>query len=145
MRQVNIHFVRALLDPLVGGADDDAEVARYRPLDPDKESGVRDVIRTRLKPYFDRFDVDSKEMARRSLQYFLSNPHTDFARVYDSNLLPIAAPSDPRKFFVWLWQELFGDEPFGVEDLGEFQENNDIHGPNSIRLEPSKGPEPNEV
>lgn len=145
MRQVNIHFVTALLDPLVGGADDDAEVARYRRLDPDNEKDVRDVIRNRLKPHFERFDEASKEMATRSLQYFLSKGHTDLARLYDSCLLPIAAPSDPRRFFVWLWEELFGNLPFRVENLSQFQENNDIHGPNSIHLAPPEGPELDEV
>jgi hypothetical protein len=78
-------------------------------------------------------------MAERSFRYFLSKQGTDFGRLYDSCLLPIASPSNPRQFFVWLWEDLFGKEPFRLEDLSQFQENNDLHGPNSIHLAPAEG------
>lgn len=140
MSQANIHFITALLDPLVGAADDDQEVVRYRDVDADDEAQIRQVVRDRLLPHLQRFDADNRCLAERSLRYFLSKEGTDFTRLYDASLLPIAAPSNARQFFVWLCEELFGKEPAVPLDLGEIRENNDIHGPNSIRLAPVDDP-----
>jgi hypothetical protein len=136
LKDVNIYFVTALLNPLTGGADDDEEVALYRETDPDNEQQMRTVIRDRLKPYFKRFDVKSAEIAKASLQYLLSDRSTDFLRLYGSCLLPISPPSEPRHFFEWLWNELFDGREYKLISLDECRIDNDVHAPNLIQLTP---------
>ena len=134
MKTVNPFYIHALLSPLTGLADDDDAVNQYSKVDVDNEHQVRAIIRSRLKPYFLRFDDKSKEISKLSLKYYLSKPGFDFARIYDSCLMPFESPSDPRRFFEWLWRELFGDEKIWIESATEFIESKDIHAPNLIKL-----------
>jgi len=136
MKEVNCWYVHALLSPLVGLADDDESVVRYSTLNPNEASEVKQVIRSILKPYFERYDQKSMDKARDSLSYYLSKDNTDFDRIFYSNLLPFNAPDDPRTFFVWLWDELFGASDYQIHDFTIYQVNEDVAAANSIKLNP---------
>lgn len=138
MKKVNPYYIHALLSPLIGLADDENSVRDFSILDSDNEHQMKQVIRLHLKPYFLRFDDQSKEMSKVSLQYYLTKADSDFKRIYDSCLLPFESPSESRFFFEWLWEELFDGENFWLENIDEFIENRDIHAPNLIRLGESK-------
>lgn len=57
--------------------------------------------------------------ARKALSYYLTTNGVDFGRIFDSNLLPFTSPSDPRIFFVWLWEIMFNYENYGIEDIND--------------------------
>lgn len=137
MKKVNPYYIHALLAPLTGLADDESSVRDFSIIDSDNEHQMKQVIRLYLKPYFIRFDDQSKEICKLSLQYYLTKTDSDFGRIYDSCLLPFDPPSESRLFFKWLWEELFDDENFWLENIGEFIENKDIHAPTLIKLDES--------
>ena len=140
MMYVNRHYIRVLLEPLGGLADVDDEVDRYASLDTNDEVAVRQVIRTVLVPYFERIDQESTERIRLALAYGLSDDATRFDRIFNSNLPPFDPPSDPRDFFLWLWDECFPGESWSVE-IGEYDLKDDVEEPTfSVKVAPaSKG------
>ncbi len=130
MKTVNPYFLHELLAPLTGLADDDSAVEAYREVDPNDSRKVREIVRRVLLPHYVDLTSEAKERAKLALSYYLSKPLADFARVFDSCLLPFAPPDDPRLFFVWLWAELFPSESYELPSLGAFREIPDIHEPN---------------
>lgn len=134
MKNVNPYYIHALLAPLTGLADDENSVRDFSIIDSDNEHQMKQIIRLYLKPYFLRFDGQSKEISKLSLRYYLTKADSDLGRIYDSCLLPFESPSEPRLFFKWLWEELFNGENFWLENIDEFIENKDIHAPILIKL-----------
>lgn len=129
MKNVNPYFLHELLAPLTGLADDDSAVETYRGLDSNDSSKVRQIIRRVLLPHFSQLRPPGKERAKLALSYYLSKPAADFARVFDSCLLPFAPPDDVRLFFVWLWEELFPSESYEQPNLTAFREVPDPYEP----------------
>ncbi|HID23056.1 MAG TPA: hypothetical protein EYP14_11735, partial [Planctomycetaceae bacterium] len=113
MKYVNRWFIDAPLDPFVGGADDDIRLERWGDIDPNDEELVREeLIRKVIKPYFERFDPASQEKVKLAMRYCLSDPTFDFERVLAAGLVPFDIPRDSRKFFLWIWEELFPAEDY---------------------------------
>ncbi len=123
MKEVSVSHIDALLSPLIGLADDDEAVAKYRTINQNDASEVKAVIGATIRPYFDLYDTKSKGKAKDSLSYYLSLPGSDFERLYYSNLLPFDALDDPKNFFIWLWEELFQGYDYKMDKLAEFQVN----------------------
>lgn len=130
MKSVNPYFLRELLTPLTGLADDDLAVESFRDLAPNDTEGVCAVIRRFLVPHYERLSPTARDKAKLALGYYLSKPRTDFSRVFNSCLLPFPPPDDARLFFLWLWQELFPSESYELSNSETFREVPDIHEPN---------------
>lgn len=122
MKQFSLQYIDLLLEPLVGLADDDNEVAKYSNINSHSSEEFKQIINQILKPHYELLDQPSKEMAQGSLRYFLGRPDTDFERIYYSNLMPLDAPHPARMFFVWLWEVLFDQQNWEDNGLPEFDE-----------------------
>jgi hypothetical protein len=126
VKTVNPYLLHTLLEPITGLADDDDAVIRYSGIDPNDELEVKRVIRDLIVPHSQSLSEAASERIKLSYQYYLSQPESDFGRVYDSNLCPFDAPDDPRLFFVWIWEECFPGEAYSLENLNEFTVVSDV-------------------
>jgi hypothetical protein len=116
MNKINLQFLDDVLGPLIGGADDDEQIERYRNFDSKNEYLVKDIIAKTIKPRFDQRSDLYKNAVKKALAYSLLTDSVDFERVYDSNLIAFNAPSNPRDFFFWIWEVLFFEEPVALEE-----------------------------
>ncbi len=110
------NLLRIFLDPLTGLADDDDEMAYYMSNPPQTEEDYRTIINERLKETFYEKQEKEKKIASLALRYYLSHPTVDFERVYESTLPPFDPPNPPRDFFLWIWEELFGNKDYRLTE-----------------------------
>jgi len=132
MKTVNPYFLRKLLDPIAGLADDDESVIYYQNMNKNNEVQYRKIIKDILKPYFEGINEIVQQKSKLALSYYLSKDKFDFESVFESCLPPFDPPEDPRDFFVWIWEELFGDEDYKILNIESYKENPDIHEPNRL-------------
>jgi hypothetical protein len=102
------------LEPFAGGADDVGAIEEYGDLDCDDGETIELLISSQIRPHFETFDEASRTKIKVSLAYFLSDTSTDFGRIFHENLVPFAPPNQARKFFLEIWQGLFGTESWEV-------------------------------
>jgi hypothetical protein len=95
-------------------------------VDTNNEEATRSAIRERVRPVFDSYDVERKQIVENTLRHHLTMtegpdaqvPYSPmsieavFSPAYDLLLPVIQRPSDLRQFFLWLWKELFGSEDY---------------------------------
>lgn len=117
MIQVNPDLIAGLLGPFIGLADDDDAFELYRSLDCNDEGQVKQLIRQHVRKNFNKYSEKGQNRIKLTLKYALSNNDFPFHDVYYGSLLPFDAPSNPRDFFVWIWEELFPDEDFVPMDI----------------------------
>lgn len=100
-------------------------------LNPNDERVMRDFIRRRTVPCYRSASENFRLHVKESLRWILSggyereHPEADrsgfeelFARDQESCIEP---PDNPRDFYLWLWEELFGDEPWQIEDWSQYE------------------------
>lgn len=100
------------------------------------EQEVRKVIREYVKPYFDSFDIGSRDVIAASICYFArgGRPPEDVA--LDALPTPFELPSDIGLFCNWLAEELAIDVT-GC-DLMEYQYTNDLSVVHRLRRDRRK-------
>ncbi len=104
------------VEPLIGLADDDVQVYKYMMINPKTQEEYKKIIRENLKEFFEQNEDKKKTLAKLALRYYLSNSTIDFERVFYSNLIPFEAPIPAINFFLWIWQELFGNEAYDLNE-----------------------------
>ena len=127
MRTVNPYLLHDLMAPITGLADDDNAVILYRYVDQGNEDHYREIIRGLFVEYFSGFSNSKKEKTKLTLRYYLSKHDSDFERVFNACLPPFEPPYNPRDFFVWIWEELFGDECFKITDMHKYEITPNLH------------------
>ena len=137
MKIVNPIFLYQFLYPLMGLGDDDEAMKYYLDIDLCTEEQYKVIIRENLVDDFNHLNEEIKEKAKLALSYYLSKPEIDFDRVFDSLLPPCDLPENSRDFFVWLWEELYGDESYKISEFEIFKVVEDIYEP--LRLSLKKG------
>jgi hypothetical protein len=114
------------LDELIGVLNtlDDEEIAFANSMTP--LDACRLLIRQFIKPTFEALTNESQKACKDSLRYFLTTGHAPFDAILSAQQeFPIDPPGDPKDFFIWIWEELFPNEDFKVEDVqGWSVENN---------------------
>jgi hypothetical protein len=129
MQTVNPYFINVLLAPLAGLADDVDAVNHFNNLDPNDEPSVKKIIRSLIVPYSKDLSTQCVDRVRLAYMYYLSIEKLNFERVFESVLPPFDPPDDPRKFFVWIWDECFPGEPFRIEKAEDYKVKVDINEP----------------
>lgn len=129
MKTVNAAFIEYLFVPLTGGADDDEITQKYYDVDSNDEIIMKAIIKSALKPEFEKNSLPFKEALKKTLSYYLTTNKIDFGRVFDSNLLPFDSPTNPKDFFIWIWEIFFGEEDYVMKDAKDYVENNDLYEP----------------
>lgn len=135
MEIVNKYFLDDILSPLVGGADFD-ELQYLLNLDADNVMQGKELIKVYLFPYFQSTTQSYMAKCKLSLAYFLKQNKIDFERIVDSNLLPIAAPSTPINFFIWIWEVFFPNDFFLDISTENCIERNDQYEPIRLNIKP---------
>lgn len=129
MKVVNPHFLDVFLGPITGLADDNESIEYYKDVELRTEAQYKAVIKETLVEHFHNLEEVVKKKAKISLSYYLTKPAVDFERVFYSLLPPFDAPSDPRDFFVWIWEELFIGESYKLADVDSYKVVADMYEP----------------
>jgi len=114
-----------------GEADDDEMVKKYWDLNPNNESAVKSIVRSRLLPEYNNRSLLFRDKIKMALSYALSSGK-NLGGEFDSNLLPFDHPDDPNLFYKWIWEVFFPDENFELSNIDDFEEVEDLNEPLSI-------------
>jgi hypothetical protein len=129
---VNRNFIDSILSPLIGSGDIDEEMDSYKNINPNSETEVKNIISNTIKPEFEKNSTDFKKIARETLAFYLTTEKIDFGRLYNSLLIAFDHPDNPKVFFIWVWQILFNNEQYQLDNWEDFKEVNDPREPNYI-------------
>lgn len=129
MKTVNLYMLNDILTPLGGGADIDEQIFQYQNFNGNDKMSVKNIIAREIKPYYKKASQEYKTSFKRSLSYFLTTNAIDFGRLYDSCLIAFDHPANPRDLFVWIWEVLFPDTDYILENIHEYEEVEDVNEP----------------
>lgn len=128
--RLNIFYVDYLLNPLMGGADDDEACEKYKGVAVETKEQFRAVIRDELTPFFYNFMNETNQAkAKLALSYALSKNDTNFRSIFGPALLPFKIPQDSRGFFACMWEEFFEGEDYHLDDLDQYKAFIDVEEP----------------
>jgi hypothetical protein len=117
--KINKLLLGAALAPLTGWADDDNCYEKFKNINPDDPSTVKQIIKEHFLPFFQKnYCSEGIIKIKEALGYFLSTDDSvDWQREYDRRLMPFDSPKNPKLFFVWLWEELSPNEEYQIYNL----------------------------
>lgn len=131
MTKVNEWILRSLLDPLGGTADiDDDKSDQLQQIGNNNKAEVKEIIIKHIKPFFESKSDEFKKKAKDSLSFFLTTDQTDFGYLFDSCLIAFDHPNNPKDFFIWIWEILFPNESFKIDNTENFLIENDLNEAN---------------
>ena len=130
MITVNPIFINEVLSPLIGGADNEADLDKYGHYRSDYEDDVKQMALKVLLPEF----INQKEIlqsaVKNSLAYYLIySGKVDFESIFNSLLLPIETPRNAKLFFQWIWEVFFPGEFKEYIENEVVMENFDVNAP----------------
>lgn len=140
--EVNEHFVAILLSPLWWGGRSHPEMIE---VDPDDEIEIRKIIRAEIIPHYANYNNESKYKIKESLRWLLNTDEESstnrvvqqseclFVRIFSINGYAIELPKNPKSFYLWLWDELFGSEKWQT-DICQYRRRADTTFINSLEL-----------
>lgn len=128
---VNVYYIGAVLEPFLF-LEDNEEL--FQDLDYENEVDVKNIIKSVLKPHFHAFDENSKVIVKNSLGYFLYHDSDMWESIFAMNHPQFDLPSEPIKFYKWLWEILFENDDYEDEGNKEYFVNNDIDKTNGIKI-----------
>lgn len=129
---VNKKIIESILAPLTGGADMDEEILKYRLIDKNNKNEITTILNDVVKPVFDLRSGGYKQLAETTLSYYLTNDKLDFGPFYDSLLFAVDHPENPKLFFEWLWEVLFGVKSFLLPDCNTCREVSNTEALNNL-------------
>ena len=121
MLTVNPYLIHQLMAPLTGLADDDEAVVFYDYVNPSNEEHYRAIISELIVKYFSNLSDAKKERTKFALKYYLSKKDSDFDSAFDACLPPFEPPDNTRNFYVWIWEEIYGNEYFEITDMDKYK------------------------
>lgn len=124
--KINRSFLLAFIAPITGQADVDEIVDYYMANPPKTEEDYRKIIREQLVSEFNEEYEITKEKAKLVLSYYLTFGGIDFERAFYSYLPPFELEVDARDFYVWIWEEIYGEESYILEGSKDDYETCDI-------------------
>jgi hypothetical protein len=122
MNTANYHYLDRIIGSLNTVTDDEVSSIKS----PDDERGIRQVIRSRIVREFTSLDDETQLACKNSLRYFLTTGNAPFDNILaDQQEWAIESSTDPKQFFIWVWQELFPSEDYRLTDTASWTERND--------------------
>lgn len=103
---------RFVLDQVVGVlnvlSDDEVSMVRCE----SDEVGFRELIRTHIVADLNSLTPESRKLVYDSLRYFLAQENDVFEDSLDRQQdSPMVRPAEARKFFRWIFEEVFASSP----------------------------------
>ncbi|GAB2700586.1 hypothetical protein GCM10027037_26790 [Mucilaginibacter koreensis] len=130
MIEINSAYIGYFTGLLTGGADDDDMVLKYWNIDCNDESTIKAIISEMIKPYYEgNYSAVFKFKAKTSLSYYLTTNRIDFSEEFNSKLIPFDHPDDAKLFYIWIWEVLFENEDYIIEDVSLYKEIQDYNEP----------------
>lgn len=134
MYKANLAYLEKLLGRLNVIPDDEA--SQYSLYDCDNEELVKSVFERHIRPYFQCAPRESQDNCKMSLKYFLTKGDAPFHQIINNQYeSPMNSPTDPRAFFVWLWEVLFPGEDYHLSEQ-DLQSFSMIHDRNLATMKP---------
>lgn len=111
-------------------------------IDPNDEAAVRKVIREYIRPGFMKCKENSTKgldaynsynRLKKGLRWLINlNDEKEFRWIFNVGQFCIEpAAGDYQRFFIWIWEELCGDEDWHIENMSRHVENdNPYESPN---------------
>ncbi len=91
------------------------------------EQGFREIIRRHVKPWYKQYTEASAQIYKDTLRYYLTTNEIDFDDIWGQQQdADIPTTTDPRDFFVWIWEELFPGENYEISDLSDWSVNKEF-------------------
>lgn len=119
-KMVDLTFLEFYFHGLTGRADIDKEVTKYSSTNPDNEHQIKQIISERLKPAVEKYPAQFQMQMQNALSYSLTTNAIEFGSLYDSQLLPFDHPTDPRLFFVWLWEVFYENQSYLIPNSTDY-------------------------
>lgn len=125
MIEVNIYIVNSLITLLAGLALSDEEVEELYAINPNDEIKVKEAIKHFIVPGFDAYPPKVKERVKEALKYLLNTTDEGSIKlVTNMNEPPFEFPTPVINYFIWIWEVLFGEESYKIENIDEYIVNN---------------------
>ena len=123
---VNLYFVESLVDNIASlNLSDEEDTNLRQQIDPNNELDVKKIFKEWLVPIYKRWGTSTKLKLKESLRYLLNSNDDDlFDLVAGGNEPPFEFPEPLINYFIWLWEVLFGNESYRIENLDEYVVNN---------------------
>ena len=98
---------------------EEASAYVYEHLDPNDEVAVRHVLRYLCPPVHEASDAAARAATKAALRWYVNCADDDRLRWVIDSLpdWPVEYANDPRRTYIWMWQELFGDEPWSSDEV----------------------------
>jgi hypothetical protein len=99
-------------------------------LNPNDEQTMRNFLRKRTVPCYQATGENFRTHVKESLRWMLSGGYerehpearfSGFEELFDDPETVLGMPDNPRDFYVWLWEELFGDESWQIKDWSRYE------------------------
>lgn len=122
MKIVNSFLIGHILGPIGGTADYDQGWEKFKDVVGEDEAAVKEIIRVEIIPYYLNQSENYKMQLKDTLAYYLTTDLLDFENEFDGCLIAFDSPSNPKTFFVWLWEVLFPEENYLLAKLENYTE-----------------------
>jgi|GEM_PF-1929703 len=130
MITVNPIYIHEVLNPIIGGADDETSIGDYGYYKSNIEEDVKSLAKNVLLPEFKKQKKRLQDVTKNTLAYYLTYPKkVNFESIFDSLLLPIEAPVNTQQFFQWIWDVFFEGESKDYIKVEIVVEDFDINAP----------------
>jgi hypothetical protein len=126
---VNPIYINEFLSPIIGGADSVDDVVNYSYYNSDVEIDVKQFAKKYLISEFDNQIQELKLEAKNALAFYLCFEKVDFESVFNSLLLPLETPKNPRLFFLWIWEVFYPGESYEYIKSVTVKEDFDVEAP----------------
>lgn len=119
---VNLEYLSHLMMPMAYLADDDDAYEYYQKLGILTEEHYRKIIKKYIVPVYCIFSEETdKERTKLILRYSLSKEKFAFEYYFEAGLPPFDLICGVHQFFVWIWEELFGEENYLLDNIDAYQ------------------------
>ena len=129
MKTTNLYLIGHILGPIGGTADYDQGWEKFKDVNGNNEQSLKKIFQEEILPYFITRGRNYKEQFKDTLAYYLSTDRADFSYEFEACLIAFDPPDEPKSFYIWLWEVLFPNDSYKINDEQEFLENYSIIPP----------------
>lgn len=125
MKVVNKYFLINSIDAISFYNHESSVV--FSDLDVNDELEVKKIIKYRMLINHLYKPKEFQEIFKNTLSYYLTTDNIDFEKIFNAGYPSFGLSSNPEDFFIWVWEEFYRDESYLIDNLSEYEENNDFN------------------
>lgn len=127
---VSLYVIAKILSPI--SSPSDALYDELSDIDIDDPDELRVLIQKFIVPHFEKYDYESQQKIRNSLQYFVCADDPKLKRIFPMFHIPFDEPASMVDFLSTLWEELFQQKLSCQIDLSIFEKVEDAEFANTL-------------